>query len=240
MMKMKTPLYAAALLSLGVVSQAAFAQQPTLSFVELGYGQTKIEDVFSEDRFSGLNLSASFELTEDWYLPINYFKHSADDTATFSQSYTDGVNVFQEDFDEKFEVDYSEFSIGLGYLFRLGDSSMFTADISYLKVEAEVATTVNIRTTSPTVPETLFTDRFSASESDDGLSSRLMYRKRVNDAFQFNAGLHLKVARINSETESNSSVIAEGLYHINENFALKLAASLGDDDAMIGSVRYSF
>jgi hypothetical protein len=117
---------------------------------------------------------------------------------------------------------------------------MFTADISYLKIKAEIETTVNISTTSPTAPDTFFTDRFSASESDDGLSSRVMYRKRVNDAFQFNAGLHLKVARINSETESNSSVVAEGLYHINENFALKLAASLGDDDAIVGSVRYSF
>jgi hypothetical protein len=242
MMKMKTPLYVAALLSLGVVSQAAFAQQPTLSFVELGYGQTKIEDVFSKDRFSGLNLSASFELTEDWYLPINYFKHSADDTTTFSQSYLDGIgNVIQEEFNEKFEVDYSEVSIGVGYMFKLDDSSMVTADISYLKFEVEIENTINVlRTSSSSEPDATFTDRFSASESDDGLSSRLMYRKRVNDAFQFNAGLHLKVARINSETESNSSVIAEGLYHINENFALKLAASLGDDDAMIGSVRYSF
>jgi hypothetical protein len=228
------------LLSFGAVSQPAFSQLPNLSFVEVGYGQTKVEDVFSEDRFSGLNLAASFELTEEWYLPITYFKHGADDTDTFSQSYTDGVNVFQENFDEKFEVDYSEFSIGIGYIFRLDDSSMFTADISYLKIKAEIETTVDITTTSPTAPDTFFTDRFSASESDDGLSSRVMYRKRVNDAFQFNAGLHLKVARINSETESNSSVVAEGLYHINENFGLKLSASLGDDDAIVGSVRYSF
>lgn len=239
-MILKTPIYAAALCTLALISQPAFAAKPNLSFAELGYGQTKIEGVLSDDSFSGLNFAVSFELNEDWYMPINYFKHSADDTATFSQSYTDGVNVFQEDFNELFEVDYSEFSIGLGYIFSLDDSSMITADISYLKIKADVATTVNIRTTSPTMPEMLFTDRFSASESDNGVSSRVMYRNMVNDAFQFNAGLQVKVARINSETESNSSAIAEGIYHINENLGLKLSASLGDDDAIVGSVRYSF
>ena len=90
--------------------------------------------------------------------------------------------------------------------------------------------------------ELAFADDFSESDSEteDGFSARVIYRNLLTESFQFNLGIQHSVIRIDSETTSDTAGIIEGLYHFNEELSVKLSGTIGEDQLLVASVRYSF
>jgi hypothetical protein len=228
----KTLIAAALLCASGI----AAANQPNLSFVELGYGQTKVDDFFEDDSFSGFNFGASFELNESWYVPISYYSHTADDTENL---FFEG-DGFRQEGRIKTSVDFSQLSIGLGYQFSVTDNAIVTVDVNYLQLKAKVKGSGNIRFFQDN--ELVAADDFSESDSEteDGFSARVIYRNLLTESFQFNLGIQQSVIRIDSETTSDTAGIIEGLYHFNDALSLKLSATIGEDQLLVASARYSF
>jgi|GEM_PF-2982844 len=223
-------------LALLCASGIATANQPNLSFVELGYGQTKVDDFFEDDSFSGFNLGASFELNEDWYVPVSYYLHTGENTENVFLEDTG----FRQEINMKTSVDFSLLSIGLGHQFSVADNAILTVDVNYLQVKAKVKGSGNVIFSQD--GELVFGEDFStsASETEDGLSARAIYRNSFTDNVQFNLGIQHSVIRIDSETTSDTAGIIEGLYHFNDAFSLKLSATIGEDQLLVASARYSF
>lgn len=225
-------------LSIFMTCANSYAAQPNLNFVEVGYGQTKVEDLIEDDSFKGFNLAASFEVSDSWYVPMSYYKHSGSSTERFSNEFNSGSIV--EMFDSKTNIDFSELTVGLGYQFSLGDTSIVSVDVSYLKIKAEVNAKFNYIVLENGVPIDGATGDEDFSESDNGVLTRVMYRNLINDNLQLNLGLRHKAARINSETTTETSGIIEGIYHIDERFSIKLAGIVADEQSIVASARYSF
>jgi len=230
--------YTKTLISLALLcaSGAAAANQPNLSFVELGYGQTKVDDLFEDDSLSGFNIGASFELNESWYVPVSYYTHTVDNTEDISFEDTG----FRQDGTIKTTLDFSQFSIGLGYQFLLTDNAIMTVDVNYLQLKAKVKGSVNVQGFQD--GELVFAENYSESDSEteNGFSARAIYRNSLTDNIQFNLGIQHSVIRIDSETTSDTAVIIEGLYHFNDAFSLKLSGTIGEDQLLVASARYSF
>lgn len=235
---MKNLKYSKTLISLALLcaSGIAAANQPNLSFVELGYGQTKVDDFIEDDSFSGFNLGASFELNESWYVPVSYYLHTAEDTENLFFEDTS----FRQEGNIKTSVDFSQFSIGLGYQFSVADNAILTVDVNYLQLKAKVKGSVNVQGFQD--GELVFAEDYSESnsETENGFSARAIYRNSLTENFQFNLGIQHSVIRIDSETISDTAGIIEGLYHFNEELSVKLSGTIGEDQLLVASVRYSF
>jgi hypothetical protein len=216
-------------------SGAALAKQPNLTFVEIGYGQTDIDSALDDD-FKGLTSASSIEFGDNWYMPVSYFFQSAEQSEPFG--FDDGT--FSAVGESELELDISELKIGIGYKFPMASNSLITVDVNYFRLEAKAKVRESIRQFEN--GELVFSDSFttSNSEKDDGASVRALYRNLVNDSFQFNLGLEYSVARINGENLNDTAFIAEGLYHFNENYSIKLGVTSGDDTSYGLSGRYSF
>ncbi len=223
-------------LALLCASGIAAANQPNLSFVELGYGQTKVDDFFDDESFSGFNLGASFELNESWYVPVSYYLHTGENTEDISFEDTG----FRQEGNIKTSLDFSQLSIGLGYQFSVADNAIMTVDVNYLQLKAKVKGSVNVQGFQD--GELVFAEDFSESDSEteDGFSARAIYRNSFTDNVQFNLGIQHSVIRIDSETTSDTAGIIEGLYHFNEQLSIKLSGTIGEDQLLVASARYSF
>lgn len=235
---MKNLKYSKTLISVALfcASSIAAANQPNLSYVELGYGQTKVDDFLDDDSFSGFNVGASFEVNENWYVPVSYYLHTADDTESLFFEDTS----FRQEGEVKTTVDFSQLSIGLGYQLPVTDNAVVTFDVNYLQLKAKVKGSGSVRIFQD--GELAFADDFSESDSEteDGFSARVIYRNLLTESFQFNLGIQHSVIRIDSETTSDTAGIIEGLYHFNEELSVKLSGTIGEDQLLVASVRYSF
>jgi hypothetical protein len=229
-------LIALAFVTAGIAtSGAAFAEQPNLTFVEAGYGQTDIDGALDDD-FKGLTFASSIEFGDNWYMPISYFSQSADQSEPFA--FLEGN--FRAEGQSEIDLDISEVKIGVGYKFPMSSNSLITVDVNYFRIEAKAKISESIREFQN--DELVFSDSFSTSnsEKDDGASVRALYRNLLNESFQFNLGLEYSVARIDGDNVNDTAFIAEGLYHFNENYSIKLGVKSGDDTSYGLSGRYSF
>lgn len=239
----KPSLLTAILLS---ASALAHADQPSLSFVELGYGQTNIDgSIFAVDSFKGFNIAASYEFTDTIYVPVSYYRHSGDSSDVFENSFNTGdgsgniITINQLSVSDN-SIDLSEFSIGLGYKLELSDSSFLATDLSVLQVKVSVSFDSSFTTTENGV--VTFSDVFSDSESstENGFLLRSVYQKLLDNGFQFNVGLQYKLVRAEGENIDDTAVLLDGLYHFTDNLSAKLGASISGDKQLSATLRYSF
>lgn len=232
----KKSLLASSLLALSTFSQA---QQPSMNFAEIGFGQTKVDEEFLDtDSFKGINIAASFEFSDTIYMPITYYKHSDDNNESFINNFG-GVT---ENFSAKNKIDISELSIGLGYKYFLSDSSLIATDISYLNLKFNITSKGSVVIVDSDGFTILVDDQFNNSNSlsADGFALRSVYQNLFDNNIQLNLGLQYKMVREDGENLDDTALILEGVYHITEQWGAKAALLAGEDTQLSLSARYYF
>jgi hypothetical protein len=137
------------------------------------------------DRFSGINLTASFEFTDAIYVSTSYCKHS-DHTNDLCEQ---GDGTYSERLETSSEVDLSEFTLGLGYKVTISDSSVIATDINYLKVTTGLSSEGRFNSTLDVAVVTSEEFSSSNSEREKGILLRSVYHNLFENGFQVNLGL---------------------------------------------------
>jgi len=227
------------LVSLASLSIHAQAQQPSLSFVEVGYGQTDVEDLgIDDDSYTGFNVAASFEFFDNFYLPITYYSHSADGTSNEENSFNQITQILAS----SQEIALSELTIGIGYKYDISDRSILATDLSYVEVDVDVDSTFSFQEIDNQTGEVLFQDSGTSSggAGDNGLALRSTLQTLFDSGIQVNLGLQHKVIKVESETLDDTVGIVELLYFVGDQYGVKFGAYIGDENQFTVSARYAF
>ena len=105
-------------ITLALLATPALAADLSYSFVELGYQRAELDDQlagFDVDG-DGFGISGSFEINENWFVPISYNSLGFD-----------------------FGVDLDQASAGIGYHTGLSNGSDFFATLNYLRAEVSAS-----------------------------------------------------------------------------------------------------
>jgi hypothetical protein len=220
-------------------TQHVQAQQPSLSFVEIGYGQTELEGILSDDEtFTGFNVAASYEVSNNLYFPISYYRYSADESDREVQTFGD----IRETFGFETEVALSELTIGIGYKFDISDSSILATDFSYLDLTVDIDASSTFLAEDTDTGQVLnrFSDSSSGDIGENGFALRSTFQTLFDNGVQLNVGLQHKVIRIDGESLDDTLAVGELMYFVNDQFAVKVGAYAGDDTQFAITGRYVF
>lgn len=217
-------------------SATALADQPKMTFFEIGYNETKVDDFFDNDDFSGVTISGSYELPNSFYLTGSFSHASSDEQNVFRQDNGSIVSIFSSDIDRTIE----KLRLGFGYIFDVSDTAIVTADINYLDLSTDTEGYVYTTNFDDNVSIGNQFSRLDYSESGNGYSVRVMYQKKLTDKVQIGAGVTYETVSFGRLGSGDIVPNAEGIYQINDNLAFKLSGAFGDDKTYMGSIRYSF
>lgn len=179
-------------LALSSLCLAAAAQAEDISYNYLDVGFVKVDiDDFDEDA-DGYLLRASFEITPNVFLFGSYTDLTVD---------ISGVS---------FDVDISEYDMGVGYAWPVGNGSSLYASARYVSVEA---------------------DSFGITIDDDGYGVALGLRTRPAPELELEALVDYVDL---SDSGDDTSIGLAARYFLSPQFALGLEAQFGDDATSYG------
>jgi hypothetical protein len=167
---------------------AARANDISYNHLDVGYAKVDIDD-FSEDA-DGLVLRASFEFAGNFFVFGSYSDLSVD------------VDVF--------DVDLTDYEMGLGYAWPVGNSSSLYGKVSYVSAEAET---------------------FGFTVDDDGYGVAVGLRTRPAPSLELET--YLDYVDLDDSGDDTSVGLA-GRYFLSPQFALALEAQFGDDATTYG------
>jgi len=163
------------------LSAGAAAEGLNYNFIELGYGRVDIEDADIDG--DGFSVGGSFAVSDEFHLFGNY------STADFD-----------------FDVDFTQFDLGIGFNTAIADNIDVVAKLSYEYVEIEASG--------------------FGSEDDNGYGIGIGLRALVSPQVELHGGVdHVDL----SDSGSDTSLVAGFRFNFMERFSVGLAGSWGDD-----------
>lgn len=181
--------FAALSSSLMLISPAAQAEEISYNFLDAGYVRVDIDD-FSEDA-DGFLLRGSFEVTENIFLFGGYRDLGADVGG--------------------FDIDVSDFNLGVGYAWPVGNASSLYGKLSYVSAEA---------------------DSFGVSVDDTGYGLALGLRSRPTTNVELEGYVdYVDLSDLGDET----SFGAAARFFVTPQFALAAEVLFGDESTSYGA-----
>jgi Outer membrane protein beta-barrel domain len=181
--------------SFAVVPLAAQAEGLSYSQLDAGYVVTDIDNF--DDEADGFMLRGSYEFVENWFGYARYLDQS--------------VDAFG------FDVDLTQFSLGLGYALPLADTTDLYGKLGYTSVEADAG---------------------GASADDDGYELAIGLRSQPMEQLELEGSVNYIDL---SDSGDDTSLGLAARWYLTQQLAVGLEGEFADDTTSYGiGVRWSF
>ncbi len=222
----------AAVISAASFSAFAVEKNSNFNFVEVGYGQLKLDD-FDEIKPKGVVASFAYQY-ESVYFTGSYLRG----TDEYRDGYYERTSWFEAIVNTKVDVTASQFLLGVGHIAEISDSLTFDVSVSVGRVKADAEAYTYVRETSLTgggYYEDQYWDSASASATFYKIDGRLT--KTIGDFV-------LKGMAGAEDAEDTDVVFAYGVeasYFLTPSWSLSPSYRNADDyNITAGTVRYHF
>jgi len=217
-----------------LVSSLALAEAPSYSYLEITYASLQSEegDVFEAFDIDGVELAASYALTDHVRITTNYRRG----TGNLSDDITTGLYGYQER--DEIDVTSSMIDFGVGYYGLINESTTWDINVGYSQIDRDITfkyTESYLDADGNRVKDWVEKEEYSSE--DNGVILSLGVRSNITDSLELNGGV-----AIMNLSGSHEEVLSMGaLYTFSSGIGITASLRASSDFALFGvGARYTF